>query len=73
MIKEELFSIQFKSDENVKFLTKKITQEIRYNTHNKRNYIKKMIIEYIDSWTGLGKFKKIDEEIKINNEIFLRR
>jgi len=62
-IEKLTFSEQFKRDDNVDKIVKILISEMRFNS-SKRKTIKELVEKYINSWITLGKFKKLDDDIK---------
>jgi hypothetical protein len=62
-----VFSEQFNSDENLDKITRLVVAEFRYNTEDTKK-IKNIVKNYMDKWISLGKFKKIDNDMKIMND-----
>jgi len=62
-IEKLTFSEQFKRDDNVDKIVKILISEMRFNS-SKRKTIKVLVEKYINSWITLGKFKKLDDDIK---------
>lgn len=62
-IEKLTFSEQFKRDDNVDKIVKILISEMRFNS-SKRKTIKELVEKYIKSWITLGKFKKLDADIK---------
>jgi len=62
-----VFSDQLKSEENINQLVRIFITELRFNTTDTKK-VKELIKKYIDIWIGLGKFKRIDNDMKQIND-----